>query len=350
MLRNRVGSLQVAGCAVALGMAGIGCGQEEPAAADGELLVSGARNAHSLALHDGRLFWFAASGIGTGAIRAVSVAGGSPADLATLPNVGQLAVRNGALYACSSAVNGEGAVYRVGIDDGAVEALGPVVHCAGFALDDDAAYVTDFFGQKIERTALATGEKSVLADNQLRPTAVVVDETVLYWINDDPDSAAGGVFTMPKLGGARRQLVSPDAWRDPRFDAQPQAVTLVLDESHVYVVVNNQNNLSASGALLKVSKSGGPATILALDSESPLDAAVDDTHLYWTRNRANRALLVDGEAEIPGAVVRIAKDGGEPEVLAEHQNRPQGVVLDETHVYWANQVSGNIRRAAKASR
>jgi sugar lactone lactonase YvrE len=179
----------------------------------------------------------------------------------------------------------------------------------------------------------------------VRPSDLAVDETHVYWINDTPDPLEGGVFRIAKQGGAREQVVTPEAWRDPRFETQPQGATLLLDATDAFVVVNNQNNIDAEGALVKVPKAGGSAVILARDRHAPLAAALDESHLYWARNQANRGLDTDGD--VPGSVMRILKDGGEPEVLAQGQNGPQGIVLDEEHVYWVNWVSGNIRRTRK---
>jgi hypothetical protein len=56
--------------------------------------------------------------------------------------------------------------------------------------------------------------------------------------------------------------------------------------------------------------------VLVRDELNPLGIAVDSTHVYYTRNDAGA-----------GAVVRIPKQGGEPEVVATRQLDPVQVVL-----------------------
>ncbi len=68
-------------------------------------------------------------------------------------------------------------------------------------------------------------------------------------------------------------------------------------------------------------KDGGDGGILVDGQDAPYDIAVDDTHVYWTN-------FTDA-----GAVMRVAKEGGDAEII-ESSARPRTVAVDDTHVYW----------------
>jgi hypothetical protein len=50
---------------------------------------------------------------------------------------------------------------------------------------------------------------------------------------------------------------------------------------------------------------------------------------------------------LDGIVGKVLKTGGPVTVLARGQARPADVLVTDTHVYWANEYDGTIRRALK---
>lgn len=77
--------------------------------------------------------------------------------------------------------------------------------------------------------------------------------------------------------------------------------------------------------------------VLASDQSTPTNVAIDDTHLYWTN-------------QVPeGAVMRVGLLGGPPEEVAAFEFEPGGLFVDGTHIYWSEFGSpGSVRRLAKA--
>ncbi len=76
--------------------------------------------------------------------------------------------------------------------------------------------------------------------------------------------------------------------------------------------------------------------VMASDQSTPTNVAIDDTHLYWT-NQVSK-----------GAVMRVALQGGTPEVVAAFDLEPGGLFVEDTHVYWSEFGSpGSVRRLAK---
>lgn len=95
------------------------------------------------------------------------------------------------------------------------------------------------------------------------------------------------------------------------------------------------------GRILRIPLDGSDVRALASELPMPQGLAIDDTHVYWTN-------WADGSARAgAGALMKVAKTGGPPTTLATSQRGPHGIAPDETHVYWALFVGGEIRRIPK---
>lgn len=68
---------------------------------------------------------------------------------------------------------------------------------------------------------------------------------------------------------------------------------------------------------------------LATGQDTPSVLTTDETHVYWTNQ---------GGA---GAVMRIAKEGGEPEVVGVTDRPPGGLAVDDQTVFWSEVGSGS---------
>jgi hypothetical protein len=231
------------------------------------------------------------------------------------------------------------------------------------------------------------------------PTRLALDDTFLYFVNYNN----GGVFRLPKAGGAAQTLASGQ-----------KSVRIGVDESHVYwtneigseilrvpkalgpqQVVTGQANtpygfalgasavyfaeLRAGGSVASVPKSGGAPSTIATGENWPFEVSLTTSHLYWTQLANNAALrraplaggppetvvgglsnptaitndgthvfvAVLGNGANKGQIASVAIAGGAFTLLAAGQAQPRGLVVDEKHAYWTNGGNGTVMRIAK---
>ncbi len=107
------------------------------------------------------------------------------------------------------------------------------------------------------------------------------------------------------------------------------------DDDHVYWV-NVGNN--GDGSVMRVAKSGGAPQILASGQQFPVGLVVDD----------DAGLLDHGRQRIrgQGTVMRVSKTGGAPVALATGLNFPSDLEGDDDAVFWRDEVAG-VERVAK---
>lgn len=94
-----------------------------------------------------------------------------------------------------------------------------------------------------------------------------------------------------------------------------------------------------SGKVSKVSIAGGTATVLATGQSVPQGIAVDGTSVYWANE--GTGIGPDGGTEWNGSIMKVPVDGGTPTTLASGQS-PVGIAVDKARVYWANSGQGTI--------
>jgi hypothetical protein len=154
----------------------------------------------------------------------------------------------------------------------------------------------------------------------------------LGYIGDDADSVYAA--------GASR-IVAYD--KDTLQNARVVVENLNLVRA---IVVGDRIYARAGADILAIEKTAGTSTplVTGLPERSGPDGgsgprvhvrmALDALHVYFT---------TDGL----GKVMRVPRAGGAAEVLAEDQPQPQGIALDEAHVYWSNAGDNTIKRTQR---
>ena len=200
--------------------------------------------------------------------------------------------------------------------------------------------------------------------------AIAFDDANVYWSTDSSfiqgktDPRAG--WTAPPRGGTPRQLMTT---RGP--------VDLAVDDTDVFVAQKFDNSPINVGQphwlswIAKVPKAGGAPVVIVKDRGNPKNIHVDARRIYWADNagvhsaskdgtnlvtlyaRPSGAMIADADAlyvmawtgraingesvtgpvERGGRVLRIAKQGGPPKVIASGLFEIQSATMDATHLY-----------------
>ena len=244
-----------------------------------------------------------------GAVMVVPKAGGTATSIATGQKYAEgMAVDDGHVYWITEASGADGSVWRASKDGTALVSLASgQLAPSGIAIDDGHVYWANYLAPG-DVNALAKGgggAPTVLTSGGMGLTRVAVDEANVYFLN----FYGGTLNRVAKTGGAPTLLAT-----------EPGLVGgLAIDGTSLYV--------TAGADVVKIEKATSTATILATTG-GPSDVAVDADSVYFT------------DAKL-GQVLRVAKSGGAPAVLASGQNGPAGIAVDGWCVYWANQGSSS---------
>ena len=246
------------------------------------LVTESASSISTMAVDATRVYWsiddYSTAPL-TSVIKAVSIDGGNPTTLVTVPRVeSNLVVHGGNLYWNS--------------------------------LDTRASFMT----------MPATGGPPTIRATGVQSFRLAVDDSDLYFVvSESSDTTKGAVKKMPLAGGAPITLASGQA---------PQETALVVDATHVYWT----SFADGHGVVMKVPKEGGTAVTLATVQAWPRYLTVDATSAYWTTPGLPGG-PVDG-----GAVMKAPLAGGGPTtVLAAKQWAPGPIAVNGTKLYWLNE-------------
>ncbi|MBK8999270.1 MAG: hypothetical protein IPM35_26420 [Myxococcales bacterium] len=229
----------------------------------------------------------------------------------------------------------------------------------GIATDGMTTYWTCLVGGTLSSTPSSGGPTNVLATIAPNSRRLTVNKDDLYWTSFG--ATDGSVWKMSKapgslpvlLAGNRKTpwgIVADDAavyWSESfhlmRLDlAGGEPTILYLLNDGVDDIAADSANIYGygHGNIMKFSKTGGDAVILAADVEAyaMMGIAVDDENVYWVEMNQ-------------GDVHRVPKNGGEVALIASGQPGPRQIVVDESAVYWTNggspDAQGAVMRLAK---
>lgn len=193
----------------------------------------------------------------------------------------------------------------------------------------------------------------VLATGQSGPHGIALDATHVYWTN------LGSVARVPKSGGAVEILASVGQNNE----------VIAVDDQFAYFADGD------GGAIRRVAKTGGTPTTIAQNQSFPRGLGLDATHVYWAsegddaiRRVAKSGGSVETLATGQTMAFALAVDGGEvfwtlvggpvrklqidsccnvTELSPSQGTAPLSLAADATHVYWASQSSGSLRKVPR---
>jgi len=221
------------------------------------------------------VYWVARTDQGSGgAIKSVSVAGGTPMVVAAQSGAPSHIVAD-ASYVYWGDLNG-GGVMKAPLGGGAATMVAPAASAFQIALGDTAIFWMDLPGLM---TAPKTGGAAMsLASGfiSLPPAGLAVNATTVYFSAGPPNRA--GISDVPIDGGAVSSIASTHA----SIGGGP----IAIDATRVYWA-------DTSGAVYAAPQSGGMATLLAIGQDNVDAIAVDDGAVYW---------LVNGNGSLGGVM------------------------------------------------
>lgn len=251
----------------------------------------------------------------------------SPEVIGSLTSVMSLAVVGPLVYAANYGSGDVAAFPACGGDAEVVDAAGAGVvavvgdHVYWSALGTGAAL--------LKTRPVAGGAVSTVAElPAVEIRGLAGDGEKLYVTTVDGSSDDTRVQSVSLVGGAVVTLASDTA--GPKFHH------LVVRGGVVYFTAGDYFAQEAS--LRSVPAAGGAVSTLVSLSGLLTGLAADTTTLYYTSK---------GELGSPGAVWKLPLGGGTPTSLAESDREPNGIAVDDSHVYWGERY-GRVRRTSIA--
>lgn len=189
-----------------------------------------------------------------------------------------------------------------------------------------------------------------LAESQVVPRMLAVDDTHVYWGNEGKDGEDTAIRRIPKSGGAVVTIALPGAHT-------PQAIA--VDVADIYWVDlpvggcssgNNERVMRApKDSVVAAGGGGGGAGAGGGGGGGGGGGAGgggDGEPLWQECSKKPRAIALDGANVYftrwdDGDVTRIDKATGDEQKLANAQARPFGIAVDGESVYWVNYDDGS---------
>jgi hypothetical protein len=198
------------------------------------------------------------------------------------------------------------------------------------ALTTSAIFFTSRFNYYAGRAGYDGGATALLWPNT-DPIVVTTDEAAIFVATLGYGTVGGGLFRCPHVGGCTVIGAPPNL---PFEAAGATVLGLAVDATHVYWTERS------AGRVMRAAKDlTGAGSALLLGAQNPGKLVVDDTFVYW---------VDEGTGNDDGAIRRARKDGSLPVVLAKGQQKPTGLALLGTRLFWTNNVTGGAVRSVVA--
>ncbi|MEZ4454131.1 MAG: hypothetical protein R3B09_32045 [Nannocystaceae bacterium] len=281
---------------------------------DPVVLVDPCVRCRQLVLDDTHVYFTALGPTNTdnaGYLAKVPKAGGEVTTLASgLIGPSDLAHRDGVVYWVDFK---RGAVESVSVDgDGYTLITGEAIHPTDVDVDDLHVYWVDAgnamqLDGSLSRAPVGGGPPEALIGGLDQPQTIAVVGESVVWVAGD------AVWAMPKDGGVATMVVM-----DPHLPW-----TLVGEAGHL-LYWTSKGPILGDGSIQRIDLLGGPIEPLVTGLDVPWDLAIDGDRIFWTN------------LEIDQTILYADKDGGDPLIALEDQIRPEGIAVDDTHIYWAD--------------
>ncbi len=230
----------------------------------------------------------------------------------------------------------------------AKELVGP----QDLALRDGTIFWVDSKRGVIERVSIDGDDYALIASGLTLPTDVDVDELHVYWTDAGQANAYDGSLARAPIGGGPPEellagLDQPQmiallgdsvVWVEgAALRAMPTAGgaawTVASEQVNPWTLVAGTDDLLywaskgealATGSIQRIDLLGGAVEALVTGLDVPWDLALDDERIFWTN------------LEVDSTILFAPRGGGDPQIAVADQGRPEGIAVDETHVFWAD--------------
>jgi hypothetical protein len=225
----------------------------------------------------------------------------------------------------------------------------------GVAVDQSGVYVLT--ENKLLRLDAGTGAATELATTHGSHTAMVLDESNVYWIGAIANGKNYQLIKVEKKGGTpvplSAEILAPQSgglavdqtsayWLDYADDLLrsvskeggtpktlikfPGGQAVAVDEQYVYAG-------GASGKIMKLDKNGGAPQMLGPERpEQVTFMLVDENSLYYSAG---------------DRIMKVSKNGGRATVVARKGSGSFRFTIDACCVYWTDYETGHVMKIAK---
>lgn len=280
-------------------------------------------------------------------------------------NPGAIAVDDNNVYWLNNSV--PGGLFSISKSGGAVKTIAADgFGGAGLAVDSTTLYVPT--GTNITAFALAGGSSKVLAPTLAGSSVVVVNGNA-YWLEASTlgsdrtlvakkVAVSGGTPTVIPLPSTISPNDNPLAPDGAQLTATSYAVFASLLDGYLCIPLDGSEptfvaipefwsggGIAADDTAIYFGILGGVASIPLTGGNLSYLAAVhgvpsvvsDGDFLY----------VADSNGDLPGRILKVAKDGGAVTTLANCPGAVRSVAVDATSVYWACTSEGTIKKIGK---
>ncbi|HEY6560635.1 MAG TPA: hypothetical protein VI072_25325 [Polyangiaceae bacterium] len=161
---------------------------------------------------------------------------------------------------------------------------------------------------------------------------MALDTSHLYWLlqpGNDPE-----FWRVDRVSGHKERLLV----------TAESVYSFAIDATHLYFT----HTLSVfEGSIRRMPKGGGEVEVIASGIFNPTRLTLDDTYVYYNIASIPNAKAILSIAE-DGALYRVGKNGGVPELLASPLDGPWDFAVDATHLFLSEMNAGRIQRYPKA--